>query len=119
MTANNYGNMTNKQLDKAVAERVMGYVDRGIEYYIGERIDATENWHFTTNISQAFDVVEKMIADRWFVTIYGVTYDGDYGVDMFLERHNACVVSIDTVYDKSLPRAICIAALMAKESGSR
>lgn len=103
MTTNNYEKCENSTLDKAVAElmgwKVGGYYGRNDLYYqesaTPELVMLVAEWHPSTNLEQAKDVVDKMPLNGWQVNI-------DYPAG-----------------NQSLPRAICIAALMAKESGSR
>jgi len=113
----NYSEMTNEQLDRLVAEKVMGFMlneDGTIQLSLPIITDDDGDfvyvyWRPTTNIAQAFEVVDKMIADGWLISMI-YTISGTW---------LAIVGTFDIVKeatDKSLPRAICIAALMAKES---
>jgi hypothetical protein len=114
----NYSEMTDNELDRLVAEKVMGWEykeNEGYPYYRGKNIGLDINdFHPSTNISQAFEVVEKMIADGWVeMAMVYKNIEKVWEVEFYKEG-----ISFDggDSFDKSLPRAICIAALMAKES---
>lgn len=114
--------MTN--IDKKVAELVMGWKKNGvigsgdfeeIVWKIGK--ENTVGFYPATDISQAFDVVNKMIADGYWVNIFGMTTSTEWGVTMIDEDNFMKDKSEEfTEYDKSLPLAICKAAIKAKEA---
>jgi len=117
----NFSDMTNPELDKAVAElmgwKVVDMTDmyNGVFYVEDSELDrvvvcAIKDFHPSTDRSQSLDVVDKMIADGW--TMYGDL--NKYGIGVKFMKGN---IELDEVYNnKSIPRAICIAALVAKES---
>lgn len=91
-------------IDRQVAE-LMGRQkdkDEAIDKYLIEKYH-----HYSTDIAQAMEVVEKMIADGHLANIY-------YGIEgkweIMFHKYRSIRVS-----DKSLPMAICLAALKAKE----
>ena len=131
-----------RQLDALVAEKVMGYVWRtaGTEESFGRllvespislpmasmtepsngveplRIDAFGSvLSYSTNIAAAWLVVEKLIADGWFIDM---THEGTWRVRLtkhFPMKRGKWQPSLEpeAVLDVSLPLAICRAALKA------
>lgn len=132
MTLAEYEKMTDLELDALVAEKVMGWTlaDR-VESGWGhgppvwltgedpEREDSNPTWQDfrpSTSISHAFEVVEKMTTDtkQWFrlekcstftTAVFERSGDGDRDF----------VAEYTFTGDYETPRAICIAALLAKE----
>jgi len=114
-----YTKMTNEQLDKECAEKVMGWYQ---EKYPNNTwwfeptseghtsIAMINHWHPTANISQAFEIVNKMIADGWVDT--ALIYDNSEWLAEFYKGVND--FGGGDVRDKSISRAIVIAAIDAK-----
>ena len=119
--------MTNRELDALVAEKVMGWrllqwIDEVAEdetwqnddgwYWDGRGGDyQAYEWEPTTNISDAWLVVEKLINnDKRDTVEVSIMVDGTGAlVNFYRESGDACPqVSADTA-----PKAICLAALKA------
>jgi len=112
----NYEQLTDGELNKLVAEKVMGF-STSYEFNDPDGNKITiDNFEYqpASLITDAFEVVDKMIADGRFVEVCGLTDDKDWGVFITIEKHINEFDEIEA-YDKSLPRAICIAALKAVE----
>lgn len=110
-----------RELDALVAEKVMGYTIERFTFRCDGMSEETMIWlqaenkynqvSFSTDISAAWEVVEKMKQNEWSVTIqaYGnepnevTEYEVTFG---FLNEKPAAAV-------KSAPEAICKAALIA------
>lgn len=119
---------TNKQLDELMATRVMGWKETDANSITSSRVwrvngDGWKNsperisvnsWHPSTNISQAFEVVDQMIAD-YYIEIYHNKGEMDDYLDWFVNFYKSPTVSMNMGCDtnKSLPRAICLAAFKA------
>jgi len=106
--------MTDQEISLLVAEKVMGWqhlVDGSYSdepYYFIDAIHEPRyievaKWQPTTRIDQAWQVVEKMVADGW-----GISIHDDWLVVFF--RHDK---DAQEAVDKSAARAVCIAALRA------
>jgi hypothetical protein len=106
--------MTDLQLDALVAEKVMGFT--GLEIHNGYLMRPTGElgvWegvpYYSEYIEAAWEVVEKLVSDQVDVTIF--------------QRANHAVCAITTIDGVELgnvssnraPRAICLAALEAKD----
>lgn len=111
----NYEQLTDEQLNKEVAEKVMGFkaIKFGAVYFLrgpdGNEIVITVNdWQPTTSIAQAKEVLDKMIADGWEFGFH--LSKGVNEVWVYPEEYYALTS------DKSLSRAICISALRAVNS---
>jgi len=114
---------TNKQLDELMATRVMGWKETDANSITSSRVwrvngDGWKNsperisvnsWHPSTNISQAFEVVDQMIAD-YYIEIYHNKGERTWMV-FILDEKNQWDVEADT-----LPLAICEASLKAVET---
>ena len=91
------------ELDALVAEKVMGWAP-------GERGTPA----FSTSIAAAWEVVEKMRADKLSVTLTGY-WEGSTGKWWVNVLDN--VETVATVRTDTAPHAICLAALKAVEDG--
>lgn len=113
-----------RDLDAMVAEKVMGMVDNrpsgrsgemwGIMDWFapGEPAWAPNFPTYSTSISAAWEVVEKMRGDGWYVRItdtksplghrWMVSFDTEEGLH-----------PLYTAYSETVPHAICLAALRA------
>jgi len=98
--------MTNDELNYAVAVEVMGWKATG-GYYTGDFDDpAYGNWHPTESISDAWQVVEKMREKKFgFSLVAALTDDTNKNIWMAIFAFGL------VVEHKSAPRAICEAAL--------
>jgi len=100
--------MTN-EMDRLVAENVMGW-----KYNKGkitrEVYGVLQEYHWNPSIDKAhaMQVVDKMIADGWIETALVYDGKGEWLVE-FYKNDNSGESSVD----KSLPLAICEAALKA------
>ncbi len=106
--------MQNRELDNFLAIHVMGWEliqQKGLLSWWADKTGSIcrhyENWHPTTSISDAFQVVEKMRVThfKWFEMAhrpngYTCNFSGD-------PRH--------TVFAETAPLAICLAAKEAIE----
>jgi len=113
----NYSDMTNEQLDKAVAEKVMGWhIENILNPFHYELLWCTDkvilskkDYHPSIDILHALEVMNQMIADGWVVNMTGDSL-----------CWWVCFIKDDDMQgesdDKLLSRAICISALRAKES---
>lgn len=125
------GKMTNKELDKWLAENVMGwfvYNMPGIEHpdlqWYGDKYGEgliedvisenlyrrVKDWHPTESISDAFQVVEKMMEKLLYF---------DIQIDSVVSSRNphsfSCIVKCYKIGADTLPLAICLAAKKAIE----
>lgn len=121
--------LTGRELDAAVAERVMGWTnvhydgptDRIRYVWMGIPPDGrtynAEVSYFSTDVAAAMQVVDKMFADGWAVdmgrNIHDVKGPDDWGAG-FHGGNNRSGVYVEE-YSESLPRAICMAALRVLE----
>ena len=105
--------MKNRELDKWLAENVMGWVGKH-----GRPNFFLALWHPTEFISDAFQVVEKMMEKfpDWFFTldVFGKNYHGDRFVATFQESAKA-YIAYSCASGKTAPLAICLAAKEAIE----
>ena len=125
--------MTNKELDKWLAENVMGWQERGDKYDVlcwyerNERkasAGSWDRWKPTESRSDAFQVVEKMLEKfpDWFFTldIFGANYGPKYGdsevVATFHESAEGYIIH-SCEGAETAPLAICLAAKKAVEAG--
>ena len=110
-----YETLTDRELDALVAERVMGFhpCTRGEQYgWDGDRHynhDEFRALHYSTDPGAAFTVLEAMRAQGYFVGVSGSE-----------ERWNASIhhkhPGATVWHDKSMPRAVCVAALRALDA---
>lgn len=116
--------MTNKELDKWIAENVMGWkrekrygtppygifywVDESLSYKWIRPVDGWESWHPTTSISDAFMVVEKMRGKCYFFECIGYS-------DGWRVRVRRSGQGFVNELNKSLPLCLCLAAKKAVE----
>jgi hypothetical protein len=116
-----------RELDALVAEKVMGWRCRGLHpihecpVFATGRADTLAP-HFSTDIAAAWQVVEKMGADGWNVSLYvhrgehggcGCSITCPYGP---CEKHGNAVETwhgVEDVRGATVPLAICLAALKA------
>lgn len=98
--------MTDRELDAMVAEKVMGWTLHGVAPSGGRVLIAPSGAmgipNYSTDISAAWQVVEKMRSKRIHFEM-GSTIPGDW----------TAYFNNDRATDKSAPRAICLAALKA------
>jgi hypothetical protein len=115
---------TNGLLDELTATKVMGwhkadaFNEASAPFLVwrdkAEMFEHTENeWNPSVNIEQAMQVLEKMIADGYKET--AMVYEREGWIVEFYKEDVFDDVGNDA-RDKSLPRAICLAALKAKEN---
>ena len=104
--------MTDEELNNAVAVEVMGWheqYERGYRAeWVGEHErdgEDVENWNPSTDIKQAFQVVEKMRSMGWS---YVIGDEADIYYCKFINLYITCSDEADTQQ-----RAICHAALDA------
>ncbi|HEX7333434.1 MAG TPA: hypothetical protein VF290_18160 [Pyrinomonadaceae bacterium] len=111
--------LSGRELDAAVAERVMGW-QRQPDYNYWMSFPAGETfklhkliatWHPSESIEAAMDVVEKMRANGWSFAC--TMYDGKLPYASFCR---STVKSSRNAEAESLQEAICLAALKALES---
>jgi hypothetical protein len=104
MSKYNWAEMTPRQRDALVAEKVMGWAK--IEYSDGTVGFWWKVPHYTTDIAAAWAVVEKM---RECGINYSVHNYGD-GHECVFDKE---MVVFERVSSSSAPEAICLAALRA------
>ncbi|MHA2266004.1 MAG: BC1872 family protein [Candidatus Thorarchaeota archaeon] len=107
--------MTPEEIKVAVAENVMGWVVNG-DAYVTEAITMTEAWllipNFPTDIAAAWLVVKKLVEMGYYVDI-GVD---KHGAQVQLDRlDNEWELTVESTRARTLPLAICRAALAAVE----
>jgi len=121
----NYEQLTDDELNKEVAVRVMGWhLEKILNPFHEEEfwclphkaVIERKMWQPATSIAQAFEVVDKMIADGWFFQMYGLTDTFDYGVSFSYFEGYKETIDTDDIYNKSISRTICIASLKAVEA---
>lgn len=99
--------LENHEIDKLVGQHVMGWTfvpgPEGSWYDAGVLLVATEDWSPTTDIHEAWQIVDKLRHEGHALTIFTQT-DG-WG----------CATSkgVDAGYADTAPMAICLAALAA------
>ena len=104
--------LTNTEIDRKCAEimgwrEVLGYRADDDDYVI-----ATEKWHPSLDLNQAWQVVEKRIQTGWRLELIGVPMG--YGV--YLSEINSDKrEEIRVRNELPLPRAICLACIQAWE----
>lgn len=115
-----YTNLPDEQLDRLVAEKAMGWKidnkDDPAFPLIRKSNDMTDwielaGWQPTTNIQQAMMVVDKMI-ERDYQEVVMVWESGGWIVELYKHQQS---YDGGEARDKSLPMAICLAALKAVE----
>lgn len=119
--------VSERELDAAVAERVMGWHVESVNYphtdeYFDNWVDADGVGHYSVNksadqwlpsefIQHAMQVVEKMRKRGWKVILSNSTLNETWEAAMF---HNSEGVTWQRVAAEGpLPEAICLAALQA------
>lgn len=125
--------MTDEEIDREIAVKAMGWklLDRkafgwgdGPPVYAtipknaepGEYSSPTyQGFYPSSDIAAAFKVVEKMRKDEDVYRITIDTFEGGWCCEIEFQNNDP----VGKVYgeDKSLPRAICLAALKASEGG--
>lgn len=105
-----------RKLDARVAEIMMGYVedDRGY-YLLGDKVMMTTESlpNYSTDMNAAMEMIDKLVKDWDFVITTWMS------CNMMLS-YKVVVATPDSeveVIHKSLPEAICLAALRAKGDG--
>jgi len=109
--------MTNREIDRAVAEKVMG-MGNGKSYVIipdyagnptvtSDTGDYMIEWNPSTDISAAWEVVEKMQESGW-MSIICTAPEGHAAA--FTRSHS---LKGNEPYQKNAAKAICLAALKA------
>lgn len=118
--------LTDDQLDKAVAKEVMGYQlkpEIKVSGYAVSPVDTTVKamcFYPTRDIAQAWQVVERMRKHhKWTMILDNKSINPDnYGVIMQHIKRDGTQLIV-TVDDKPAPRSICEAALAAVRGGAR
>lgn len=114
--------MDSKQIDRLVAEKVMGWGDCPTKdqprsthfgrdgtlyrYKVGYGY-VPERWSPSTDIAAAFEVVEKMKSDGWYWEISKAYQDGGETMAVFCKDNPSPCITVNL----SIPLAICLAAL--------
>lgn len=113
-----------RKLDTEVAEKVIGWRTHSVSENVW--YDPTtpnsihkDNWQPSTDIAAAMEVVEKLYADGWEVQIQrSIVMDDDWSVELdriaddWLVSKRVPVLRVSEIA-KTLPEAICLAALRA------
>lgn len=133
-----YAHLSDEELDAAVAEQVMGWTKVVVNEYARENDPAlalmprpcfwvtefgvnhcrtkeyweAKRWRPSSDMNAAMEVVEKMRDRGWFGEMCADSDPDDPWYASFHQRGHNNQVSI---WGKSLPRAICEAALSATE----
>ena len=115
--------LTNTEIDRKCAE-IMGW-EHGLHSEYGDVIDgyfdvaekytiSIKDWHPSTDLNQAWQVVEKMYAEGLYLTIRNepLIDDGKIEYEALVSRHTGISY---VVIDKSPSRAICLACIQAWE----
>lgn len=110
-----------RELDALVAVKVFGWSEeRKADYPPNSERAAANCWHrpliaapcslphFSTDISAAWLVVEKLLADGKQVEVNGYNDEGDPDVDPWV-----VLINLTVSHAKTAPHAICLAALKA------
>lgn len=111
-----------RQIDAEVAERVMGWrthkVTENVWYMPNDQNSLhKDEWKPSEDIAFAMQVVEKLYTDHWDVTIYrSVVVEDDWSVE-FVRLEEDFKPRNGTAFAKSLPEAICKAALQTAQMG--
>lgn len=107
--------MTDAELDAAVAERVMGWQPGGVEY----RTDGTkvvwfkpEGWSPTTDANAMMEVVEKAREQGLHININAQPRSSWL---VILSPRSVLSASSSSADEPTIGRAVCIAALRAVE----
>lgn len=111
MTLAEIEKMDDRELDAAVAEKVMGWPGRTTLVLVYRTADDVDVWSPSTDIAAALEALNKF-------PVWGIDYDSDEGspyVVTIVDPALSKVIGGNTA--KSLPRAICTAALLAAEAG--
>lgn len=112
---NNYENMTDRQLDALIAERVMGWAlskREGFGWPCKARtVPPVKYTKYSTYIFAAWQVAEKMKANGLRMSIDD--FDNRYRVNF--SPKSGWKIS-NTYFHINVPRAICIAALIALDN---
>jgi len=125
--------MNNQDIDELIATRIMGWEKRQAYFHpsnpkywfdgdSSERQIIANAWRPSTNIAQAWEVVEKMIEKGFYINIgtddlnqffcalvYGETSIEEDGIQKILKE------KVFSAEEKTAPLAICLAALKAVE----
>lgn len=107
--------MTNEEIDKWLAEKVMKWIiidDLHIKTTLGEYVLDGTQWHPTTDIAQAFMCVEKMREKGYYFTIYLLIEAGTEVTIFHPERYKSKCKhflknEVCTKYSTSLSIALC------------
>ena len=107
--------LTNIEIDRKCA-KVMGWENYvNISYQVnGVMVAMVYDWHPSTSLDQAWQVVEKMYAEGLYLTIRNepLIDDGKIEYEALVSRHTGISY---VVIDKSPSRAICLACIQAWE----
>ena len=107
-----------RELDALVAEKVMEWEWRGLSHgwYHGEGrlfLDEDELPHYSTQIADAWLVVEKLVGDGFYVDI-GVQEDrAQVQLETLTDR--SWTIRVGSTEAPTAPLAICLAALKVVE----
>lgn len=103
--------MTNEELDEALAIEVMGWHIFGYEWHElgGKYVMDVNDWHPTTDLNQTWECLEKFKGYEILKSCYRKNYSVRVWEEFGLV--NRCA---GTVVSDNLPRALCEAVLMAK-----
>lgn len=66
--------------------------------------------NYSTNIADAWEVVEKMRDDQWNIVLYDTTIPNSSGCVVYKYNENFAYLKVGA----KVPKAICLAALKAK-----
>ena len=109
--------MTNAEMDAAVAVEVMGrrvaLLGDNMYYFSIDGVEITlwrSDWRPTTDINQAFEVEKAMRKDGFAFFLESADDDHDYIVQFARYETDSWYTAVE----KSAARAICAAALAAK-----
>ena len=110
------------ELNKAVAERVMGienvqiaecgaWGEKAAHYYKGTFLDPLIVPRYSTDITAAMQITERLIADEFLFQLINLSDDFGWSCSFYKKHYATCHewFTADTA-----PHAICLAALEAK-----
>jgi hypothetical protein len=103
----NYNELSNRELDALVAEKIMGAEITRTTIVTGEfgnEMVIAEDPHYSTDISAAWEVVEKLNPTLFL----SISWAEGYEVSCYDPTAN---MSVLLAVSDSAPRAICLAAL--------
>ena len=98
-----------RELDALVASEVLNITKDSVDQEMFNTLWSTGLFHYSSHISDAWKVVEKMKENNWFISLSDDVYRSKWSAMFYWDVNKI----FTEVISESAPEAICKAALIA------